>query len=87
MQLGPRAAGRSWTQADDVQLLALFASEMDAALIARKLGRTAQAIRTRKRRLNNQLAGLGLSKSTPTERLMAARAFVSAQAQAGRRRK
>jgi hypothetical protein len=60
---------------------------MDAALIARKLGRTAQAVRTRKRRLNNQLAGLGLSKSTPTERLMAARAFVSAQAQAGRRRK
>lgn len=85
MQLGPCAAGRSWTQADDVQLLALFASGMDAALIARKLGRTAQAVRTRKRRLNNQRALLGLSKSTPTERLMAAHAFVSAQA--GRRRK
>jgi DNA-binding CsgD family transcriptional regulator len=77
MQLGPRAAGRSWTQADDVQLLALFASGMDAALIARELGLTAQAVRTRKRRLNNQRALLGL--------LMAARDFVSAQAD--RRRK
>jgi len=53
---------------------------MDTALVARKLKRTVQAVRTRKRRLNNRPVGLGLSKSAPSERLKAARTFVSAGA-------
>jgi hypothetical protein len=63
---------------DDAQLLAFLASGMDTALIARKLKRTTQAVHSRKRRLNNQPAGL--SKSAPTERLKAARTFASAGA-------
>ena len=46
---------------------------MDTALVGRKLKRTVQAVRTRKRRLNKRLADPGL-----TERLMAARGFASA---------
>jgi hypothetical protein len=77
VKLGPRTASRPWTRADNVQLLALFASGMETALVARKLKRTVQAVRTRKRRLNKRLADPGLS-FTPTERLTAARSFASA---------
>jgi hypothetical protein len=48
----PRPAGRPWTPADDDQLLALLASGMDTTLVARKLKRTVQAVRTRKYILN-----------------------------------
>jgi hypothetical protein len=53
MKLGPRPKGRPWTPAEDAQLLALFDSKMDRALIARKLKRTA-AMRKRRAILNKR---------------------------------
>jgi hypothetical protein len=52
MKHGPRPAGRPWTPAEDAQLLALLASKMDRALIARKLKRTASALSKRRNTLN-----------------------------------
>ncbi len=61
MKLGPRPTGRPWTPAEDEQLLALLDSRMDQDLIARRLKRTVQAVRTRKYVLNKRrLVELGL---------------------------
>ena len=61
MRLGPRAASRPWTPADDAQLLALLDLKMDRALIARKLKWTVSAISKRRAILNKRrLADLGL---------------------------
>ena len=54
MKLGPRPKGRPWTPAEDAQLLALFDSKMDRALIARKLKRTVPAMRKRRAILNKR---------------------------------
>ena len=54
MKLGPRPTGRPWTPAEDEQLLALLDSRMDQDLIARRLKRTVQAVRTRKYVLNKR---------------------------------
>jgi hypothetical protein len=63
MKLGPRPTGRPWTRADDNELLALLDSGMDTILVARKLKRTVQAVRTRKSILNiRRLVELGLKK-------------------------
>ena len=43
---------RSWTPADDAQLLTLLASGLDRPSIARKLKRSVRAIENRKSRLN-----------------------------------
>jgi hypothetical protein len=56
MKLGPRPG----TPADDEQLLALIASKMNNALIARKLKRSLQAVSKRKRILSGRLVELGL---------------------------
>jgi hypothetical protein len=62
MKLGPRPTGSiiRWTPADDAQLLALIASKMNNALIARKLKRSLQAVSKRKRILSERLVELGL---------------------------
>jgi hypothetical protein len=62
MKLGPRPTGNTkrWTPADDELLLALLASKMNNALIARKLKRSLQAVSKRKRILSGRLAELGL---------------------------
>jgi len=61
MKLGPRPTGRPWMPAEDEQLLALLDSRMDEDLIARRLKRTVQAVRTRKYVLNKcRLVELGL---------------------------
>ncbi len=61
MKLGPRPTGRPWTPADDAQLLGLLDSRMDQHLIAHRLKRTVQAVRTRKYALNKRrLVELGL---------------------------
>ena len=61
MKLGPRPTGRPWTPAEDEQLLALLDSRMDQNLIAHRLKRTVQAVRTRKYVLNKRrLVELGL---------------------------
>jgi len=61
MKLGPRPTGRPWTPAEDEQFLALLDSRMDKDLIARRLKRTVQAVRTRKYVLNKRrLVALGL---------------------------
>src|SRR6267142_5192697 len=60
MKLGPRPTGRPWMPAEDEQLLALLDSRMDKDLIARRLKRTVQAVRTRKYVLNKcRLGGTG----------------------------
>jgi hypothetical protein len=61
MKLGPSPTGRPWTPEEDEQLLALFDSRMDKDLIARRLKRTVQAVRTRKYVLNKcRLVAIGL---------------------------
>jgi hypothetical protein len=62
MKLGPRPAGNitRWTPADDEQLLALLASKMNNALIARKLKRSLQAVSKRKHILSGRLVEIGL---------------------------
>jgi len=66
MKLGPRPTGRPWTPAEDEQLLALLDSRMDKDLIARRLKRTVQAVRTRKDVLNKcRLVELGLKAKKP----------------------
>ena len=61
MKLGPRPAGNitRWTPADDEQLLALIASKMNNALIARKLKRSLQAVSKRKRILSERMVKIG----------------------------
>jgi hypothetical protein len=54
MKLGPRPKGRPWTPAEDAQLLVLFDSKMDRALIARKLKRNVPAMRKRRAILNKR---------------------------------
>jgi hypothetical protein len=51
MKLGPRPTGRPWTPADDAQLLALLASDLDRPSIARKLKWSVHAIISRERAL------------------------------------
>jgi hypothetical protein len=61
MKLGPRPAGNitRWTPADDERLLALIASKMNNALIARKLKRSLQAVSKRKRILSGRMVKIG----------------------------
>ena len=55
MKLGPRTESQqSWTPAEEAQLLELFDSKMDIAMIARKLKRTVLAIRKRRVILNKR---------------------------------
>ena len=54
MKKGPQPQGRSWTLAEDAQLLNLLSSRMDKILIARKLKRTVLAITKRKSVLKTQ---------------------------------
>jgi len=66
MKLGPRPTGRPWKPAEEGQLLALLDSRMDKDLIARRLKRAVQAVRTRKYVLNKyRLVELGLKAKKP----------------------
>ena len=67
MKLGPRPAGSliRWSPADDEQLLALLASKMNNALIARKLKRSLHAVSKRKHILSGRLVKLGLKVKPP----------------------
>jgi hypothetical protein len=55
---GPRPAGLPWTREEDDQLRAMFEAGMKSPVIALKLRRTADAVRTRKTVLNQREAAL-----------------------------